>query len=183
MGNMKAASAKFNVDDFAARVLKVDHAGEHGAVNIYAGQIFLARLTAPSIVAELFSYKSDEERHRALFWTELQRRGRPRCKSYWLCGIGGYLLGLVTGAFGRRAIAATTVAVERVVLGHLKQQIRILHGKDETAVRTIESIVAEEQQHHDQSVAHMMNDKFWSRVLSPIVSGATETVIWLGMRA
>ncbi|WP_240943907.1 demethoxyubiquinone hydroxylase family protein, partial [Janthinobacterium lividum] len=28
-------------------MLKVDHAGENGAVHIYAGQIFLARLTAP----------------------------------------------------------------------------------------------------------------------------------------
>ncbi|NHQ92377.1 demethoxyubiquinone hydroxylase family protein [Janthinobacterium lividum] len=164
-------------------MLKVDHAGENGAVHIYAGQIFLARLTAPGLVAELAGYKADEERHRSVFWAELQRRGRPQCKSYWLCGIGGFALGLVTGAFGRRAIAATTVAVERVVLGHLRRQIDALREKDDEAARTIESIVLDEQQHHDDSAAHVTDDSLWSRVLSPVVQSATEVVIWIGMRA
>lgn len=170
------------LDDYAARVLKVDHAGENGAVHIYAGQIFMARFTAPAMLAELATYKADEERHRAIFWAELQRRGRPRCKSYWLCGLGGYVLGLVTGALGRRAIAATTVAVERVVLGHLRQQIDTLRDRDEMARGTIESILADEQQHHDESAAHLTNT-FWSRILGPVVGRATEAVIWIGMRA
>ena len=50
-----------------------------------------------------------------------QRRGKPRCRSYHLCGVGGWMLGLITGLLGRQAIAATTVAVENVVLGHLQQ--------------------------------------------------------------
>ncbi|WP_082507598.1 demethoxyubiquinone hydroxylase family protein [Duganella sp. Root336D2] len=170
------------VDEFASRVLKVNHAGEHGAVNIYAGQIFLARLTAPSMVAELIEFKSHEERHRAIFWAELQRRNRPRCKSFWLCGVGGFVLGAITGAFGRRAIAATTVAVERVVLRHLDQQLSLLSGKDQMATQAIASIVTEERQHHDQSATHIAFDRFWSRILSPIVSASTETVIWIGMR-
>jgi ubiquinone biosynthesis monooxygenase Coq7 len=169
--------------EFASRVLKVNHAGENGAVNIYGGQIFFARLTAPGMVAELVEFKSNEERHRAIFWAELQRRNRPRCRSYLLCGIGGFTLGLVTGAFGRRAIAATTVAVERVVLRHLEQQLDQLRGKDDAAVMAIESIVTEERQHHDQSAAHITVGQFWPRVLSPIVSASTEAVIWIGMRA
>lgn len=79
------------------RILKVDHAGEQGAVNIYRAQILMARWTAPSLVPELREFKSHEERHRALFWAELQRRGVRRCRSYWLCGIGGWMLGLLTG--------------------------------------------------------------------------------------
>jgi len=169
--------------EFASRVLKVNHAGENGAVNIYAGQIIFARITAPRMVAELVEFKSHEERHRAIFWAELQRRNRPRCRSYWLCGIGGFMLGLITGAFGRRAIAATTVAVERVVLRHLEQQLDQLRGKDEAAVEAIESIVIEERQHHDQSASHSTVGQFWPRVLSPVVSASTEAVIWVGMRA
>ncbi len=179
---MKSRIEGHDVDDFASRVLKVNHAGENGAVHIYAGQIVMARLTAPDMITELSVFKADEERHRAIFWSELQRRSRRRCKSYWLCGVGGYVLGLVTGALGRRAIAATTVAVERVVLGHLQQQLTQLRGKDDAAVQAIESIVNEEQQHHDQSASRVPGDHFWSRLLSPVVSGATETVIWIGMR-
>lgn len=113
---------------FANRVLKVNHAGEHGAVNIYAGQILVARLTAPDLVAELREFKSHEERHRATFWAELVRRNQPRCRSYHLCGLGGFVLGLVTGVLGRNAIAATTVAIERVVLRHLADQLSVLRG-------------------------------------------------------
>ncbi|WP_395400510.1 demethoxyubiquinone hydroxylase family protein [Pseudoduganella sp. UC29_106] len=179
---MKSATSINEADEFASRVLKVNHAGENGAVNIYAAQIILARITAPKIVGELSEFKSHEERHRAVFWAELQRRNRPRCRSYWLCGIGGFILGLVTGAFGRGAITATTVAVERVVLRHLEQQLNLLDGCDETAVRAIESIVAEERQHYDRSASDIDGGNFWSRVLSPIVSASTEAVIWIGMR-
>ncbi|XLZ69462.1 demethoxyubiquinone hydroxylase family protein [Massilia sp. SR12] len=166
----------------ASRILKVNHAGENGAVNIYAGQIFFARFTAPSMVAELAEFKLHEERHRAIFWAELQRRDRLRCRSYWLCGLGGFALGLVTGLLGRRAIAATTVAVERVVLRHLEHQLKVLDGKDEEACRAIASIVAEERQHHDQSASHIASEGFWSKLLSLVVAASTEAVIWVGMR-
>jgi ubiquinone biosynthesis monooxygenase Coq7 len=180
---MKTASSVSEASEFASRALKVNHAGENGAVNIYAGQIFFARITAPDMVAELAEFKSHEEGHRAIFWAELQRRNRPRCRSYWLCGLGGFILGLITGLFGGRAIAATTVAVERVVLRHLEHQLELLQGKDEAAVKAIDSIVAEERLHHDQSASHIAVGQFWPRVLSPIVSASTEAVIWVGMRA
>lgn len=165
----------------AMRVLKVNHAGENGAVHIYAGQALLARLTAPGMVAELLEFKAHEEGHRATFWAELQRRGRPRCRSYWLCGMGGFVLGLLTAVFGPRAIAATTVAVERVVLRHLEQQLKLLNGQDEAAVAAVESIVNEERQHLNQSSSHIVLDRFWTRILSPVVSISTEAVIWIGM--
>lgn len=174
--------ASANDTELGHRILKVNHAGENGAVHIYAGQIFVARFTAPSLVTELREFKSHEEKHRGIFQEELARRGRPRCKSYWLCAVGGYVLGLVTGLFGRPAIAATTVAVERVVLSHLTRQLSALAGKDEPAVLAISRIVAEEQQHHDQSAAHLMEGRFWPKVLTLVVTASTESVIWLGMR-
>lgn len=118
----------------------------------------------------------------AIFEAELEKRGRPRCRSYWLCGFGGLVLGLVTGLFGARAIAATTVAVERVVLRHLEHQLRALGDTDPEAVVAISSIIAEEQEHHDASALHARQGQFWSRILMPVVSVSTEAVIWLGMR-
>jgi ubiquinone biosynthesis monooxygenase Coq7 len=169
-------------NDLGDRIIKVNHAGENGAIHIYSGQIALARLTAPHMVPELEEFRSHERRHRAIFEAELLRRGRPRCRSYWLCGLGGYVLGLVTGLFGASAIAATTVAVERVVLRHLQQQLASLRGIDQPAVAAISAIVSEEKQHHDQSAARELAGGFWPRVLKPIVSASTEAVIWLGMR-
>jgi 3-demethoxyubiquinol 3-hydroxylase len=169
--------------DLGSRILKVNHAGEHGAVNIYAAQRVVARWTAPELLAELGEFQHHEEGHRALFAAELARRGRPHCRSYVLCGAGGYVLGLLTGLLGRRAMAATTVAVERVVLRHLLHQLRQLDGLDTEAVKAIRAIVREEQQHHDRCAAHAdRTGSWWLRALTPVVSGATETVIWLGMK-
>jgi 3-demethoxyubiquinol 3-hydroxylase len=170
-------------DDLGGRILKVNHAGENGAVNIYAGQILAARLTAREMVSELIEFKSHEEKHRAIFWAELQRRGRPRCRSFLLCGIGGFVLGFVTGILGRDAIAATTVAVEKVVLGHLLRQLEALRGKDNAAIVAISAIVMEEQQHHDRSASHLQGGKFWPSMISPVVAASTEAVIWIGMKA
>lgn len=180
---MESEISNYDSKELAPRILKVNHAGEHDAVNIYAGQILLARVTAPSIVAELIEFKSHEEKHRAIFLAELQRRNQSRCKSFWLCGVGGFLLGMLTGILGRRAIAATTVAVERVVLKHLEQQLVLLADTDEAAYKAVNSIVSEERQHLDRSASHVAIDGFWTRILSPLVSASTEAVIWIGMRA
>jgi len=179
---MELIAQSLTTNDLGDRILKVNHAGEHGAVNMYSGQIFMARLTARGMVNELKEFRSHEQRHRAIFGAELLRRGRPRCRSYWLCGFGGLILGLITGFFGANAISATTVAVESVVLRHLEQQLVALQNSDPSAVAAISAIISEEQQHHDHSANPVQASTFWSRFLSPIVSASTEAVIWLGMR-
>jgi 3-demethoxyubiquinol 3-hydroxylase len=167
---------------FPERVLRVNHAGENGAVCIYAGQIAVARWTARDFVKELREFKCHEERHRSIFLSELNRRGVRRCRSYVLCGAGGYVLGLVTALLGREAIAATTVAVESVVLRHLREQLRALQDHDREAVTAISSILAEEQEHHDRSQVRARQGGPCPRLLSAVVSASTESVIWLGMR-
>ena len=164
------------------RVMKVDHAGEHGAICIYTAQRWFARWRAPDMIRELDDFLAHERGHRALFGAELQRRGRRRCRSYLWCGAGGFLLGSITGLAGRQAIGATTVAVERVVLRHLHEQLRILSGIDEQAAATLRRVIAEEQEHHDISAALLVPGSVWPKLVGPIVSVSTEAVIWLGMR-
>jgi ubiquinone biosynthesis monooxygenase Coq7 len=164
------------------RILKVNHAGEHGAVCIYSGQIPFARLWNAELAAQLLEFREHERKHRALFASELARRAHPRCRSSWLCALGGAVLGLVTGALGPSAIAATTVAVEAVVLRHLEDQVERLSTIDPIAAGVVSAIVADERQHHDQSAVRANAGRFWPRVLTPVVSASTEIVIWLGMR-
>ncbi|MFC3652567.1 demethoxyubiquinone hydroxylase family protein [Dyella humi] len=168
--------------DLGSRILKVNHAGEFGAISIYTGQIMIARLFARDLVPELAEFRAHERGHREIFGNELKRRGRRRCRSYWLCGIGGLSLGILTGLLGRSAISATTVAVESVVLRHLERQLVDLRDIDGAAVFAISAIVTEERMHHDQAASHVLENSLWYRILKPVVSAATESVIWLGMR-
>ncbi len=169
------------MSELGDRIMKVDHAGEHGAIAIYSAQILMARFTCPDTIAALVEFRSHERRHRSVFEAELRRRGVRRCRSYWLCGIGGYALGAITGLFGRSAIAATTVAVESLVLRHLEGQLDRL-GSDPAATMAIRSIADEERHHRDHSAADLNAKDIWPKMLMPVVSASTEAVIWLGMK-
>lgn len=170
------------MSDLGDRIMKVDHAGEHGAIAIYSGQILMARLMRSGAIGQLKLFRAHERRHRSVFEAELRRRGATRCRNYWLCGIGGFVLGAVTGLLGRAAVSATTVAVERVVLRHLEHQVATLRSSDPEAVAAIESIILDEQRHHDESAQGSEPENAWLRFLSPLVSASTESVIWLGMK-
>ena len=164
------------------RLIKVDHAGEHGAVNIYRAQAVMCRFTAPNLVPMLNGFRMHEEGHRALFGRYLAEHNVQRCRSYHLCGVGGFTLGIITGLFGRSAVAATTVAVERVVLRHLKAQLIQLAALDSHAHATVAAIVLEETEHHDTANLDLQQGSFWPRLIMPVVSAATEAVIWMGLK-
>lgn len=166
----------------AYRILKVNHAGEHGAVNIYRGQAFACRWRAPELISQLLEFKAHEEGHRTHFAKHLAIRGVHRCRSYHVCGLGGLCLGIITGLLGRSAVAATTVAVEKVVLRHLEDQIALLSPTDLEACEVVKKIVEEEKAHHDIAELELKQGSFWPHILMPIVAGSTEFVIWLGMR-
>jgi ubiquinone biosynthesis monooxygenase Coq7 len=130
----------------------------------------------------LKAFRRHEEGHRALFGRYLVEHKVQRCRSYHLCGIGGLTLGIITGAFGRSAVAATTVAVERVVLRHLNDQLRQLASLDAGAYAAVAAIVLEETEHHDTANLDLQQGRFWPRLIMPVVSAATEAVIWLGLK-
>lgn len=112
---MKYRDSKGELDT-PKKILKVNHAGEFGAINIYRSQILIANVFMKNLVPLLKDFMEDETRHMDIFWTEIQARNGVRCKSYWLCGLGGYVLGFISSLLGRRGIMACTWAVESVVL-------------------------------------------------------------------
>jgi len=79
-------------------------------------------------------------------------------------------------------MAATTVAIERVVLRHLHEQVAALEITDLNATHALREIIREEQEHHDVSAARLSTNSWWARIVDPIVAASTEAVIWFGMR-
>ena len=175
-------SARLNKGEpLANRILRVNHGGEHGAVNIYRAQSLICFWRAPELVPELKEFQAHEERHRAVFAAALKARGVKQGPGYALCALGGYCPGLITALLGRSAVAATTHAVERVVLGHLKLQLDYLRDSDHEAYALVESILDEEQSHHDRAALAASRGTFWPSIIEPVVAAATEALIWIGM--
>ncbi len=139
--------------DTARKILKVNHAGEFGAINIYRAQIMVSRLLGRDYVSMLEGFLQDECKHLEIFWVEIQRRKGIKCKSYWLCGLGGWGLGFVSALLGKRGIMACTWAVESVVIHHLEQQLVYLKKiNDPEAVVAVSSILDDEQHHRNMGL-------------------------------
>lgn len=86
---MTALSLPGSDTENGARFLKVDRAGEHGAVQIYSAQLMVLRWTAPQLLPLLREFRAPEAGHRAHFEAGLLRRGVLRCRSFALCALGG----------------------------------------------------------------------------------------------
>lgn len=167
----------------ATRYLRVDHAGEFGAIQIYRAQILIGRWLGRSHVALLEDFLAHERRHLATFGEVLAKRSIRRCRSFLLCGVGGYALGLITALLGQRAVMACTRAVETVVNRHLQEQLAHLADCDPQAHAAVASIVRDELEHRDVASAQIGRDDALTRAVDAVVAAATETVIWAGMRS
>lgn len=164
------------------KMIKVDHTGENGAVNIYRAQRLTAQIRARHLLPQLVHFQEHEEEHRELFRNYLKDRDIRRCVSFHLSGIGGFVLGFATGLMGPNAIAATTYAVENVVLEHLEHQLDFLKTDNMDAFNVVSLIYEDEKSHHDAAKAQMHEGKLISRILVYIVKMSTEAVIRFGMR-
>lgn len=164
------------------KMIKVDHVGENGAVNIYRAQAMVASLLHPSLVAALKGNQRHEETHREIFRDWLAANGIRRCISYHAGGVGGFVLGFVTALMGRKAIHATTYAVEHVVLAHLSEQMLYLRKADPGALACVQQIHGDEQSHHDHARTALGKPGWLDRVLIAVVRFCTNSVIRFGMR-
>lgn len=168
--------------DTARKILKVDHAGEFGAINIYRSQIFVSRIFRKPYVPMLEKFLADERRHLEIFWIEIQKRGGPKCKSFWLCGLGGYAMGMLSAFMGKQGVMACTWAVESVVTTHLVEQLAYLKlAGDNAAYEAVNAILEDEQHHRDVGNAEGGNTLLFTPFRA-MIRIFTEAVIRFGMR-
>ena len=159
-----------------ARIVRVNHAGEYGAIRIYSAQIALARRRYPEVAPALADMLEHEKKHCALFLGAMpQRHSRP-CRVMSLWSWGGSLLGLATALMGRQAIWTCTAAVEAAVHRHLDDQLHFLEQRDPQLHAIIQSIRAEELAHLRYAEDHLVAPP---RLLHGLITFATDAVIWL----
>ena len=167
----------------ATKILKVNHAGEFGAINIYKAQLFVCNIFMKQHVPMLNNFLSDETRHLNLFWEEINTRNGIKCKSFWLCGVGGYFMGFISAFLGKKGIMACTWAVESVVINHLHKQLAYLSSKNDVAAYDcVKSILDDEINHRDTGYEQGGTSNFLYTPFRFMVSTFTESVIRFGMR-
>ena len=95
-----------------ARIVRVDHAGEYGAIRIYRAQIRVARWLYPDIVPDLTHMLEHELQHCTIFSAAMRTRNSRPCRMVSLWSMGGSVLGFLTALLGRQSTWTCTAAVD-----------------------------------------------------------------------
>lgn len=132
-----------------AEILRVDHAGEYGAVQIYRGQraVFAPlphKRAAADLIAEM---EAGEARHLETFDRLLAERCvRPTLLAP-LWNAAGFALGAATALMGEKAAMACTSAVESVIEKHYADQAAEISATDPALARTLSEFRDDELGH------------------------------------
>ncbi|MFN4297135.1 MAG: demethoxyubiquinone hydroxylase family protein [Brevundimonas sp.] len=163
------------------RILRVNHAGEHGAVSIYQAQ--LRRLKANDEVSGWLNETLDHERrHRTAFLEAMPQRGVKPCRALVIWKSGGSLLGWLSSAFGSVGVLVCTQAVEETVHRHLLEQISFLDRADPELADVVRDILKEEVDHLVYARDRLPQRSLILRMARTLVSVATEALIAISTR-
>ena len=167
------------------RVIRVDQAGEFGAVRIYEGQLAALRWTGRlngSAGRKIAAMALSEREHRRTFDRLLaERRVRPTALSP-LWSLAGFALGAATALMGEKTAMACTVAVEETIEEHYATQAAAL-GDDEAELRTtIEKFRADEIGHKNEALAAGAEEAPAYETLTAAIKAGSKLAIWLSTR-
>ena len=130
-------------------IIRVDHAGERGAIKIYEGQLLALNTIKKdehlkNIIQEM---KEQEKEHLEYFEREIQKRKIKPTYLLPLWDVMGITLGFSTALLGKKAAMLCTASVEEVIEDHYENQLKKL-GNDEMDLKAkIEKFKGDEVDH------------------------------------
>ncbi|MFN3353713.1 MAG: demethoxyubiquinone hydroxylase family protein, partial [Brevundimonas sp.] len=151
-----------------AEILRVDHAGEFGAVEIYRAQkaVFRGRKGREGITEDLTEMQGHEAVHLARFQELLnEHRVRPTVLlPFWR--MAAHALGAGTALMGEKAAHACTEAVETVIGEHYDRQIAEIRERVPELAAELTKFRDEELAHKDHAIEHGAHEAPAYRLLS-----------------
>ncbi|MBP6985573.1 MAG: demethoxyubiquinone hydroxylase family protein [Alphaproteobacteria bacterium] len=163
------------------RMIRVNQAGEQGAVSIYKGQLAVLGRTE---VSPLLEHMLEQEKEHLDKFSRLlsARKVRPTVLSpVW--SILGFAMGAGTALMGRKAAMACTVAVEEVIDEHYAAQEHTLrHDQDPELRHLITKCREEENEHKEAGLSHGAEQAFAYPILSSVIKKSSKLAIWLSTR-
>ncbi|HJW41889.1 MAG TPA: demethoxyubiquinone hydroxylase family protein [Rhizomicrobium sp.] len=168
-----------HTSDEVAAMIRVDHAGEYGAVRIYEGQMAVLGARKSDTAEAIRHMAEQEQRHLKAFDALVNaRRVRPTAlEPVWRAA--GFALGAATALMGEKAAMACTAAVEEVIDDHYAAQVAKLGDTDPELKATVEEFRADEIAHRDAAIAHGAEQAPGYRLLSEAIKAGCRIAIKL----
>ena len=129
--------------------IRVDHAGERGAIKIYEGQLLALNTLVKNeeLKKTIYEMKKHEEEHSNFFDLEIKKRNISPTKFLPLWDLLGLGLGFGSTIIGTKAAMLCTASVEEVIDEHYKNQINQLES-DEKKLKKVLSKFRNDELHH-----------------------------------
>ena len=159
--------------------IRVDHAGERGAVKIYEGQLlalntFVKDEKLKKIIEEM---KVHEKEHCEFFETEIKKRNIKPTKLLPLWDILGVTLGFGSTLLGKKAAMLCTASVEEVIDKHYQSQIDQLDKSEEKLKRNIIKFREDELHHKDIAYEKGATKKGLYSIMDKIIKTGSKIAI------
>lgn len=160
-------------------MLRVDHAGELGAVHIYRGQqaVLSKARGKDRLAGKLREMEGHEQEHLARFDEILnERQVRPTLMAP-LWRVAGFALGAGTALMGEKAAHACTEAVENVIEDHYASQIDELKDREPELAAELTKFREDELAHRDEAVAEGAKEAPGYPLLSAVIRAGCKAAI------
>tara|TARA_B100000579_G_scaffold271683_1_gene224371 strand:- start:491 stop:1024 length:534 start_codon:yes stop_codon:yes gene_type:complete len=130
-------------------IIRVDHAGERGAIKIYEGQLLALNTFKKNekLKKMIEDMKEHEKEHFEYFDKEIQKRNIKPTVFLPLWDLLGVTLGFGTTMLGEKAAMLCTASVEEVIDGHYKSQLNKLGDDEKDLKKSISKFRDDEIEH------------------------------------
>jgi len=130
-------------------IIRVDHAGERGAIKIYEGQLLaLKTIKQDKILKDIIEeMKEHEKEHLEYFEKEIQKRKIKPTYMLPLWDVMGVALGFGSALLGKKAAMLCTASVEEVIEVHYQNQLKELGDDEKDLKAKIEKFKSDEINH------------------------------------
>lgn len=165
-------------------MIRVDHAGEFGALRIYEGQLaVLSRTHSGSAGVQAIRHMAaQEQEHFDAFDRMIKDRGVRPTALEPLWRVAGFALGAASALMGEKAAMACTVAVEDVIDEHYSRQIERLGNSEPELKSAIQDFHADECAHRDAAIERGAQDAAGYPLLSAAIRMSCRVAIALSER-
>ena len=130
-------------------IIRVDHAGERGAIKIYEGQLLALKTFKQDedLKKQIEEMKEHEKEHYEFFDQEIRKRNIDPTKLLPLWDLLGVTLGFGTAMLGKKAAMLCTASVEEVIDDHYKNQTYKLEDDEKVLKNKIKKFRDDELNH------------------------------------
>ena len=159
--------------------IRVDHAGERGAIKIYEGQLLALNtlIKDENLKKTIEEMKVHEKEHCDYFENEIKKRNIKPTKLLPLWDLLSVGLGFGSTLLGKKAAMLCTASVEEVIDKHYLNQINQLESDEKKLKKTIEKFRLDELHHKNIAYEKGANKKGLYSILDKVIKTGSRIAI------